>query len=112
MYPHTRREARLPWRSWSFLLVAALVTTLATHQLALLAKSGAGRLKLDTGKEIYMAGCVSCHGVDGKGQAHNLAGFERPSTFPDFTDCPTSSAEQDVQWRAVITNGGLARGFS
>jgi mono/diheme cytochrome c family protein len=112
VYPHTRREARLPWRSWSFLLVAALVTTLATHQLALLAKSGAGRLKLDTGKEIYMAGCVSCHGVDGKGQAHNLAGFERPSTFPDFTDCPTSSAEQDVQWRAVITNGGLARGFS
>jgi len=41
-----------------------------------------------------------------------LTGFERPPTFPDFGDCPTSTAEPDVQWRAVITNGGQARSFS
>ncbi len=70
------------------------------------------RLKLDTGKEIYQAGCVSCHGPDGKGQSRNLAGFERPDTFPDFTDCRTSTPEPDVQWRAVVTHGGPARGFS
>jgi mono/diheme cytochrome c family protein len=85
---------------------------LAAHQVALLASSSNSRPKLDTGQEIYMAGCISCHGPDGKGQSQNLAGFERPSTFPDFTDCPTSTAEPDVQWRAVITHGGPARGFS
>jgi mono/diheme cytochrome c family protein len=69
-------------------------------------------LKLETGKQIYDAGCVSCHGPDGKGQSQSQAGFERPETFPDFTDCPTSTPEPDVQWRAIITNGGTARAFS
>lgn len=69
-------------------------------------------LKLDTGKQIYEAGCVSCHGPDGAGQPQHLAGFEPPATFPDFTDCPTSTVEPDVQWRAIINHGGAARAFS
>jgi mono/diheme cytochrome c family protein len=93
-------------------LVAALLTTLATHQVALLASSANSRLRLGSGREIYMAACVSCHGPDGTGQSQNLAGFQRPSSFPDFTDCHGSSGEPDVQWRAIITNGGPARGFS
>jgi mono/diheme cytochrome c family protein len=71
-----------------------------------------GTLTFDTGKQIYDAGCVSCHGRDGAGQSRNLAGFEPPPTFPDFTDCPTSTPESDTQWRSVITNGGPARAFS
>lgn len=67
---------------------------------------------LETGNDIYHAGCASCHGSDGTGQADNLRGFELPATFPDFSDCPTSTPEPDFQWRAVITNGGPARGFS
>ena len=59
-----------------------------------------------------MSGCISCHGQDGKGQTQTLADFQRPSTFPDFTSCKGSTAEPDVQWRAIITNGGPARGFS
>lgn len=70
------------------------------------------KLTLDTGKQIYESGCVSCHGPDGRGQADALRGFEVPDTFPDFADCPTSTPEPDFQWRAVITNGGPARGFS
>jgi mono/diheme cytochrome c family protein len=70
------------------------------------------RLTLDTGKQIYDSGCVACHGPDGKGQSQSLAGFEPPSTFPDFSDCPTSAVEPDFQWRAIITNGGSARAFS
>jgi mono/diheme cytochrome c family protein len=76
------------------------------------AGSSPSRLTLDTGRQIYQAGCISCHGPDGKGQSQELAGFERPETFPDFSDCPTSTPEPDVQWRAIITNGGPARGFS
>lgn len=69
-------------------------------------------LSFRSGKEIWEAGCVSCHGADGRGQADNLRGFEVPPTFPDFSDCPTSTPESNAQWRAVITNGGPARGFS
>ena len=110
--PAVRCRGYSRWRQGIFFLAAALATILATRELALLAKSRDTHLKLHTGKEIFMAGCVSCHGPDGRGQSQNLAGFERPSTFPDFTDCPTSTPEPDVQWRAIITNGGPARGFS
>jgi mono/diheme cytochrome c family protein len=98
--------------------VALVVLSIVTGATALSARAQSGgqaaksTLKLDTGKQIYEAGCVSCHGPDGKGQSQNLAGFERPETFPDFTDCPTSTPEPDVQWRAIITNGGSARAFS
>jgi mono/diheme cytochrome c family protein len=77
-----------------------------------IAQPAASRLTLDTGKQIYDSGCVACHGPDGKGQSRNLAGFEPPSTFPDFSDCPTAAVEPDFQWRAIITNGGSARAFS
>jgi len=105
------RDVCRRWWSWACLLLAALTAVMGTHQVALWAGSGS-RLKLDTGKEIYMGACASCHGPNGKGQSQNLAGFERPSTFPDFTDCHGASPEPDLQWRAVITNGGPARGFS
>jgi mono/diheme cytochrome c family protein len=93
-------------------VAAFLLTALAAHQVTLQARSANSQPRLGTGREIYMAACVSCHGPDGRGQSQNLAGFERPSTFPDFTDCHGSSGEPDLQWRAIITNGGPARGFS
>lgn len=91
---------------------AVLMASGAPGVLGAAGAPGESTLKLDTGKEIYEAGCVSCHGPDGRGQADNLRGFELPATFPDFSDCPTSTPEPDFQWRAVITNGGTARGFS
>ena len=68
-------------------------------------------LKLDTGQEIYLATCVNCHGPDGRGQDDAFVGFEKPKTFPDFTDCPSATPEQNLQWKAIITNGGPTRGF-
>jgi len=38
--------------------------------------------------------------------------FDRPATFPDFTDCSGTTPELDVDWRATITQGGHGRGFS
>jgi mono/diheme cytochrome c family protein len=93
-------------------LIASSVQVVVIAQATGTQPAAVSRLTLETGQQIYQAGCVSCHGPNGKGQSEELAGFERPSTFPDFTDCPTATPEPDVQWRAIVTNGGAARAFS
>lgn len=99
-------------------LIVFSIATVASPAATLMAQTtpaqptAASTLNLGTGKQIYDSGCVACHGPDGKGQPQNLTVFERPSTFPDFSDCPTATPEADSQWRAVITNGGRARAFS
>ncbi len=106
---HTSISSFLARRRWASRVAIILLALLCIVVSGLPAQS---KLKLDTGKEIYRAGCVSCHGADGKGQSQNLTGFERPATFPDFSDCSTTTPEPDVQWRAIVTNGGPARVFS
>jgi mono/diheme cytochrome c family protein len=103
-------------RSRALQAAASLVVLLGANVVVAHAQTvGAAtpsRLKLETGKQIYESGCVACHGPDGSGQSQNLIGFEPPPTFPDFSDCATSTVEPDVQWRAIITHGGPARAFS
>jgi mono/diheme cytochrome c family protein len=70
------------------------------------------KLNLHTGQEIFLAGCVGCHGSDGKGTPETTAGFEKPTTFPDFTACDQTTPEYDVDYKATIRDGGQARGFS
>jgi len=62
------------------------------------------------GRELYMAACSSCHGVNGRGEAQSQVGFELP--LPDFTDCNFASREPDADWNAITHDGGPARGFS
>jgi mono/diheme cytochrome c family protein len=105
----TGRFTRLVWGH----LPAAIILATAWFQGILLSQTNqAGARALHTGKEIFRAACVGCHGPDGKGMPRSTAGFEPPSTFPDFTDCNATTREPDVLWRAIIFNGGPARGFS
>ena len=67
---------------------------------------------LRDGPALYKAACAACHGEDGAGAPRPDLGFEPPATFPDFTDCSQASPEQDVAWRAMVRDGGRARGFS
>ncbi|HXJ43428.1 MAG TPA: c-type cytochrome [Bryobacteraceae bacterium] len=76
------------------------------------APAAAKTLKLDTGKEIYEAACIACHGAGGKGAPQSSRGFEAPKTFPDFSDCDGSMREFENDYRATIYYGGHGRGFN
>jgi mono/diheme cytochrome c family protein len=88
------------------------VSLFVLSPLLAIALNAQSQLKLDSGKEIYQAACAGCHGTDGRGQPQTVLGFNPPATFPDFADCPTATPEPDIQWWAVIVNGGHARAFS
>ena len=75
------------------------------------AQNSTPELKLDTGKEIFEAACIGCHGPHGAGQPQSTLGFEPPATYPDFSDCNGSVREKNYDWRSVIHDGGPARGF-
>ena len=68
--------------------------------------------RLETGEQIFKAGCAACHGADGKGTPQEIAGFTKPRTFPDFTACDQTTPEPSTVWKDVITHGGPTRGFS
>lgn len=67
---------------------------------------------LADGREIYRSDCAACHGDDGKGTSTEVAGFQKPTTFPDFTRCDQTTSEYDTGYKDVILHGGPARGFS
>lgn len=62
-----------------------------------------------SGEEIYRAACTTCHGPDGTGSSREMVGFDVP--LPDFTDCAFATAEADVDWHAVVHEGGRIRGL-
>jgi len=104
------RDARLVFLV--FIMAWLHGTLLAQTPQTPTAGDAASELKLDTGKEIFEAACIGCHGPGGKGQPESTLGFERPSTFPDFSDCNGSTRERTFDWKATIHEGGRGRGFS
>jgi mono/diheme cytochrome c family protein len=83
------------WRLNRFLYVGALgLIFLCAFPNAIFGQdNNTGKLSLRTGKEIFLAGCVGCHGPDGKGMAETTAGFEsraRSRTSPRVTRLPLS----------------------
>jgi mono/diheme cytochrome c family protein len=64
------------------------------------------------GRTLYQSGCTACHGGRGNGAPADNTEFKRPDTFPDFTRCDQTTPEPNMQWKAIITNGGPDRGLS
>jgi mono/diheme cytochrome c family protein len=98
------------------LRVSSILQALALVSVAVSAAAGqvpprAAR-DLTTGESIYRAGCAGCHGPNGEGAPQTAIGFDKPETFPDFTQCDQTTPELDIDWKATITQGGHGRGFS
>jgi len=47
-----------------------------------------------------------------RGAPQSIAGFVRPKSFPHFNKCDESTPEYTRDYKAVIRDGGPARGFS
>ncbi|MDP9146647.1 MAG: cytochrome c [Acidobacteriota bacterium] len=94
------------------IISGAVVLAILGFSVFLAAQNNSSALKLDTGKEIFEAGCAACHGVDGKGAPDSTVAFKKPRTFPDFTQCDQTTPEPNVDWKSTIHDGGKARGFT
>jgi mono/diheme cytochrome c family protein len=70
------------------------------------------QLGLHGAREIYQGACAGCHGANGEGAPQAIAGFVRPDSFPHFNKCDESTPEYTRDYKAVIRDGGPARGFS
>jgi mono/diheme cytochrome c family protein len=98
---------------WSCVRLALPLVALLPHDPLLFSQTVQnGGLALNSGKEVFEAACIACHGPDGKGMPETTLGFLPPNTFPDFTDCSSTSREPDGDWKSIIYGGGPARGFS
>ncbi len=97
---------RLALRILTFLYLSLLASSAVGAQTPPAARG------LTSGEAIFQAGCAGCHGANGEGAPMTSTMFDRPATFPDFTDCSGTTPELDVDWKATIAEGGHGRGFS
>ena len=109
-WPHAMPMSCLPIPGCvrSVVIVAAGVMLLQGG----LAGQAAADSKVGDGRRVFENGCITCHGPQGRGMPQSSVGFAPPSTFPDFTICNATAREPDRDWKAIITEGGPARGFS
>jgi mono/diheme cytochrome c family protein len=62
-----------------------------------------------SGEDVYREACATCHGMDGRGSPQSVVGFE--VAVPDFSNCAFATAEPDLDWQAVVHEGGPIRGL-
>ena len=87
----------------------AFIVLLATAVLPSVANAQSVDRSGFDGRQLYEAACAACHGSDGRGRPVEVRGFEVEP--PDFTDCRLTTPEADLDWHAVIHQGGTARAF-
>ena len=104
------RSARTPARCFCHAVIALALLILCAYGAS--GAQGTALQGLTSGEQLFQAGCAGCHGPDGAGMPDATVGFEKPATFPDFSGCDQSTPEFEAGWRAVIHDGGAARGFS
>ena len=68
-----------------------------------------------TGADIYRLACSTCHAIDGTGSPQSVVGFPLPlpdgHDLPDFSDCPSNTAEPFRSWNSIVHGGGPQRGM-
>jgi len=95
--------------SLSALAVAHLAVVVTAAQAPTPGTAPAQAARERTGEELYRAACATCHGPDGKGSPKSVVGFD--IELPDFTDCSFATPEADLDWMAIIHQGGPTRAF-
>lgn len=95
---------------FSFMKLFHLIAALATVSAAVFAQDYA-EITPETkdGRLIYESWCARCHGMDGSGP---VEGIELDTPVPDMRDCSFNTREPRRDWKAVILDGGPARGLS
>lgn len=102
----------MPRLSVSVVLIACAVIVSLLKTPETWARARTSSAAIEAGRKVYDEDCLACHGPTGAGRPRSVVGFERPDTWPDFSQCDQSAPEYVRDWRAVITYGGQARGFS
>lgn len=96
-----------------YLAVVWVAALRATQQPAPAATAPSALPPDATGEQIFRLACATCHAPDGTGSPAHVVGFDLPlpngHDFPDFTDCPTNTAEPLADWVNVVTKGGPVR---
>ena len=77
---------------------------------ALCGKAFAQDSTADRGTTLFQNACATCHAPDGRGQSKSQVGFDLP--LPNFTDCDFATREADLDWSAIIHEGGPVRSFN
>jgi mono/diheme cytochrome c family protein len=90
-------------------VIAAILVLLIVHALPPRGDAQPADRSGLNGEQLYRRACAACHGADGRGQPLPVRGFDIDP--PDFTDCSLTTPEADLDWYAVIHQGGPARAF-
>jgi mono/diheme cytochrome c family protein len=87
----------------------ALALLVPAHGQSQVHSSQSPPFAVPSGKQVFQANCVTCHGQDGRGSRPDNTGLDLP--LPDFTNCAFTSREAEKDWGGIVHQGGPVRAF-